>query len=106
MKFDRITISKKLEKAGYTPRGNFYNGVDYIKDGFRVVIKCSKYYNIPTSLHLLTSTSQLMTTDGYESYLYNNVPMVKFLNIVLGPTDKILMRIQNELTVRAIDGLD
>jgi hypothetical protein len=47
-----------------------------------------------------------MTTDPYESYSYNNVSLIKFLDIVLGPTEKILMRIQNELTMRVIDGLD
>jgi len=47
-----------------------------------------------------------MTTEPYDSYSYNNVPLIKFLDIVLGPTEKILMRIQNELTMKAIDGLD
>jgi len=41
MDFFRERIIKMLEKAGYTPRGNFYDGVDYIKDGFRVVVKCN-----------------------------------------------------------------
>lgn len=106
MEFDRETIIKMLEKVGYTPRGNFYDGVDYIKDGFRVVVKNNNFQIKPLSCHLLNGASKLMTTDPYESYSYNNVSLIKFLDIVLGPTEKILMRIQNELTVRVIDGLD
>lgn len=105
MEFKRETIIKMLEKAGYTPRGNFYDGVDYIKDGFRVVVKCNSVNKQPISCHLLTSASKLMTTEPYESYSYNNVPLTRFLSIVLGPSEKILMRIQNELTMKAIDGL-
>ena len=106
MEFDRETIIKMLEKVGYTPRGNFYDGVDYIKDGFRVVVKNNNFQIKPLSCHLLNGASKLMTTDPYESYSYNNVSLIKFLDIVLGPTEKILMRIQNELTMRVIDGLD
>ena len=106
MEFFREKIIKMLEQAGYTPRGNFYDGVDYIKDGFRVVVKCNSVNKQPISFHLLNSASKLMTTEPYDSYSYNNVPVIKFLDIVLGPTEKILMRLQNELTVKAIDGLD
>lgn len=105
MEFDRETIIKMLEKAGYTPRGNFYDGVDYIKDGFRIVVKCNSVNKQPISCHLLTGASKLMTTEPYDSYSYNNVPLTKFLDIILGPTGKILMRIQNELTMKVIDGL-
>lgn len=106
MEFDRETIIKMLENVGYTPRGNFYDGVDYIKDGFRVVVKNNNFQIKPLSCHLLNGASKLMSTDPYESYSYNNVSLIKFLDIVLGPTEKILMRIQNELTMRVIDGLD
>jgi hypothetical protein len=106
MEFDRETVIKMLEKVGYTPRGNFYEGVDYIKDGFRVIVKFNNFNKKPIMCHLLTSASKLMTTEPYESYSYNNVPVTRFLSIVLGPTEKILMRIQNELTMKAIDGLD
>ena len=105
MEIDRETIIKMLEKVGYTPRGNFYDGVDYIRDGFRIVVKCNSVNKQPISCHLLTSASKLMTTEPYDSYSYNNVPLNKFLDIILGPTGKILMRIQNELTMKAIDGL-
>lgn len=106
MEFNRETVAKMLEKAGYTPRINFYEGIDYVKDGFRVIIKNNDFNIKPLSCHLLSNESKLMTTDPYESYSYNNVPLIKFLDIVLGPTEKILIRIQNELTIKAIDGLD
>lgn len=106
MEFDRETVAKMLEKAGYKSRVNFYDGFDYVKDGFRVVVKNNNFQIKPLSCHLLNGASKLMTTDPYESYSYNNVSLIKFLDIVLGPTEKILMRIQNELTMRVIDGLD
>jgi hypothetical protein len=105
MEVKRETIIKLLEKAGYKPRGNFYDGVDYIKDGFRIVVKYSNFHIKQLSCHLLNGGSKLMTTDLYESYSYNNVPLTTFLSIVLGPTEKILIRIQNKITERAIDGL-
>ena len=45
MEFDKKIIIKMLEKAGYTPRINFYEGLDYIKDGFRVIIKNNNFNN-------------------------------------------------------------
>ena len=106
MEFDRETVAKMLEKAGYKSRANFYDGFDYIKDGFRIIVKFNNFNKKPIMCHLLTNGSKLMTTEPYESYSYNNVPVIKFLDIVLGPTEKILMRIQNELTMKAIDGLN
>ena len=105
MEFDKKIIIKMLEKAGYTPRINFYEGLDYIKDGFRVIIKNNNFNIKPLSCHLVSNGSKLMSTDPYESYSYNNVPLTTFLSIVLGPTDKILIRIQNKITERVIDGL-
>ena len=106
MEFNKETVAKMLERAGYTPRINFYEGIDYVKDGFRVIVKNNDFNIKPLSCHLLSNESKLMSTDPYESYSYNNVSLFKFLDIVLGPTEKILMRIQNELTMRVIDGLD
>lgn len=106
MEFSKETVIKMLERAGYTTRINFYDGFDYIKDGFRVIVKNNNFQIKPLSCHLLNNESKLMSTDPFESYLYNNVPLIKFLDIVLGPTEKILMKIQNELTIRTIDGLD
>lgn len=43
MEFDKETVAKMLEKAGYKSRVNFYDGFDYIKDGFRVVVKNNNF---------------------------------------------------------------
>jgi hypothetical protein len=32
MEFNKETVAKMLERAGYTPRVNFYEGIDYVKD--------------------------------------------------------------------------
>ena len=106
--YTRMDIIDMLLKADYSCHSSYDRSIEFIRDNYRVIVKFDD--NEPAGFYLLSSRAEypgrLMTTIPYgDYYLCCNVSPETFMKIVVGPSNRIMVLVKNEITKQVLEEL-